>query len=107
MKLTVVRGGGVAGVLTETELASADLSSDDAETLHEMVRDAGLFELDESGPEPAHPDEPSYELTVEHGGRMRTVRLGESTMPEKVRSLISWSDSVPGAKTRIIPPGER
>jgi hypothetical protein len=107
MKLTVVRGGGVAGVPVKTELASADLSAEDAEALNRMVRAAKLFELDESGSEPASPDEPSYELTVEDQGRVHTVRLRESATPEAVRALISWSESVPGAKTGIVLPGER
>jgi hypothetical protein len=105
MKLSVVRGGGVAGTVVRTDLASGDLSPEDAGTLHELVRDAGLLEGGQREPPPARPDEPSYKLTVEHAGHSHTVSLTESTMPEAIRSLISWSDSVPGGKTRIEPPG--
>jgi hypothetical protein len=106
MKLSVVRGGGLAGIVTQTELVSGDLSPEDAKTLHEKVRNAGVFELPEApAPPPSHPDEPSYEVTVEHEGRTRTVNLTESTLPEPVRSLIAWTDSVPERKTRIKPPG--
>lgn len=97
----------MAGIVTKTELVSDDLSPEDAKTLHEMVKDAGVFELHEAEPRPTHADELSYELTVEHEGRRRTVNLGESTMPEAVRSLIAWSGSVPGGRTRIDPPGGR
>lgn len=105
MKLSVVRGGGVAGTIVKTELASGDLSPEDASTLHELVRDAGLLEEGQGEPPPPRPDEPSYRLTVEHEGRSHTVNLTESTMPEAVRSLISWSGSVAGAKTEIESPG--
>ena len=105
MKLSVVRGGGLAGIVTQTELVSDDLSPEDAKTLHEKVRDAGVFELHEAPPSPpSHPDELSYELTAEHEGRTHTVNLTESTMPEPVRSLIAWSDSVPERRMRIKPP---
>jgi hypothetical protein len=108
MKLSVLRGGGVAGTVVKTELASGDLSPEDANTLHELVRDAGLIEEGEGEPPPPpppRPDEPSYRLTVEHEGRTHTVNLTESTMSEAVRSLISWSGSVAGSKTEIEPPG--
>jgi Zn-dependent metalloprotease len=98
----VVRGGGLAGTVVKTELASDDLSPEDAGKLHELVRGAGLLEEGKSKPSSSSlPDEPSYALTVEHGGRSRSVNLSESTMPEAVRSLISWSGSVPGAKTEV------
>jgi hypothetical protein len=105
LKLAVVRGGGVAGIAIKTELVSDDLAPEDAKTLHEMVRDAGILDLQEAGPQPSHPDEISYQLTVEHEGRKRTVNLTESTMPAAVRSLIAWSDSVPGSRKRIDPGG--
>jgi hypothetical protein len=103
MKLSVVRGGGLAGTVVKTELSSGDLSPEDAGKLHELVRDAGLLEGGEEESSPSRPDELAYELTVEHGGRSHTVNLTESTMPEAVRSLISWSGSVLGARTEIEP----
>lgn len=106
MKLSVVRGGGVAGTVLKTELASGDLSPEDASTLRELVRAAGLLEERGVGEQPpSRPDEPSYRLTVEHAGHSHTVDLTESTIPETIRSLISWSDSVSGAKTETEPPG--
>jgi hypothetical protein len=105
MKLSVVRGGGVAGTVVKTELASDDLSPEDAGTLHKLVQDAGLLEEGEREQPPSRPDELSYGLTVEHAGHSHTVNLTESTMPEAVRSLIAWSGSVPGGRTGIEPPG--
>jgi hypothetical protein len=92
--------------VTETELVSDDLSPEDARVLRDKVREAGVPELHEASPAaPAHADELSYELTVEQEGRTHTVRLTESTMPEPVRSLLAWLDSVPERRTRIRPPG--
>jgi hypothetical protein len=106
MKLSVVRGGGLAGMVTRTELASDSLSPDDARELHEKVEQAGVLAMpEELPPAKPHPDELNYELTVEHEGRERTVRLSESTLPEKVRSLIAWADSRPEREHRIEPPG--
>jgi hypothetical protein len=105
MKLTVLRGGGVAGTVVKTELASGDLSAEDAGMLHKLVQDAGLIDWGERESPPSRPDEPSYRLTLEQAGHSHTVDLTETTMPEAVRSLISWSGSVPGAKTSIEPPG--
>ena len=66
------------------------------------VEDADGLKLHHAAP-PSRPDEPSYELTLEHDGRTRTVRLGESTMPAAIRALASWALEVPGAVTRLVP----
>jgi hypothetical protein len=108
MKLSVVRGGGLAGVVTRTELATEAMPSKDADTLHDKVTRAGLLEGDqEPSPAPSHPDELSYELTVEHAGRHRTVRMTEGSMPEAVRTLLAWADARPESRTTIERPGGR
>jgi hypothetical protein len=96
LKLTITRGGGLAGLTRQTEVASDALPPGEAAKLHELVEGAGL--LGDAAPRdapPAHPDEMSYEVTVEEGGRTRTQRFSEQTLPESVRSLISWTDSRP------------
>jgi hypothetical protein len=96
LKLTITRGGGLAGLTRQTEVASDALPPGEAAKLQELVDGAGL--LDDAAPRdapPAHPDEMSYEVTVEDGGRTRTQRFSEQTLPESVRSLISWTDSRP------------
>jgi hypothetical protein len=108
MKISVVRGGGLAGMVKRTELASDALSAEDAETLHRKVEQAGLLEsLEAPQAEPAHPDELTYEVTVEREGRQHTVRATESEMPEAVRALVNWTDSRPEVKTTVRPPGAR
>jgi hypothetical protein len=95
MKLSVVRGGGILGRSIRTQVASDDLSPEDARTLREKVEQAGLLTLSDALPESGRrPDELVYELAVEGDEGRNTVRLSESTLPEPVRSLIAWTDSV-------------
>jgi Emfourin len=94
LKLTITRGGGLAGLTRQTEVASDALSPGEDAKLRELVEGSGL--LGEAAPKeapPAHPDEMSYEVTVEHEGRAQTRRFTEQTLPDSVRSLIAWADS--------------
>lgn len=103
MKLTIIRGGGLAGITRQTELASEALPPGEATKLHELVEGAGL--LGEAAPQeapPAHPDEMSYEVSVEHQGRARTRRFTEQTLPDQVRRLIAWIDSRPERGQSIV-----
>jgi Emfourin len=107
VKLTVIRGGGFAGLSNQAELSSDALPPAEATKLSELVEDAGL--LEEPVPAareapPAHPDELSYEVSVEHEGRAQTLRFTEQTLPESVRSLIAWVDSRPEQHRSIAPP---
>ena len=105
MKVTVVRGGGLAGIVTETEVDSDQLTSEDADALEAQVNDAGFSSLSDDESPPSHPDEVSYRVTVDDGSRSQSVTLRESTLPDAVRSLIAWIDAIPGHKKRISPPG--
>jgi Emfourin len=105
VKLTVIRGGGLAGLSRQAELSSDALQPAEATKLDELVEGAGL--LGEAAPReapPAHPDEMSYEVIVEHEGRAQTLRFTEQTLPDSVRSLIAWIDSRPEHSKSILPP---
>jgi Emfourin len=104
LKLTIIRGGGLAGLTRRTELASEALPPGESTKLHELVEGAGL--LGEAAPQkapPAHPDEMSYEVSLEHQGRAETRRFTEQTLPDPVRSLIAWIDSRPERRQSIVP----
>jgi emfourin len=106
VKLSVVRGGGLAGIATRTEVTSDVLSDEGARTLRDKVEQAGVLTMEDALPRRgSHPDESHYELVVEDEGREHSVRLSEGTMPESVRSLIAWADSVPEREERIEAPG--
>jgi Emfourin len=103
LKLTIVRGGGLAGITRQTELASEELPPDEATKLRELIEGAGL--LDEEAPReapPTHPDELSYEVIVEVEGRARTLRFTEQTLPDAVRLLIASIDSRPESRQSIV-----
>ena len=106
MKVSLLRGGGLAGLVTGTALKSESLPPEEAETLRRKVDEAGVLELpeDASGGS-GHPDETSYGLTVEHEGREHTIHLRESELPEQVRGLISWIDSHPEKEEWVDSPG--
>jgi hypothetical protein len=106
MRLSVVRGGGLAGMVTRTELDAADLSPDAAAELHERVAGAGLVGDAPQAPTPTnHPDEQQYELRLEHEGATRSLRVSDTTMSEPVRELLQWTDARPEREETIGPPG--
>ena len=107
VKLTVVRGGGIAGLVTTTTADSDALAPEEADALRSKVEGSGLMHMPArvAGPTP-QPDAFNYEVTVEDdNGRTQRVSLSEDALPASVRSLISWLDSVPGKQERIGPPG--
>lgn len=107
MKVSVVRGGGVSGLVTVTSVDSRALSSADAETLAGMIEEAGGFD----GPEPGTggrsvPDELRVAVTLEDGARHRTVSWAEHDLPDPLRSLVAWVSAAPGRTEEVSPPGE-
>ena len=64
MKLTIIRGGGLAGLTRQTELASEALPPDEATKLHELIEGAGLF--DEDAPREAAPAHRIFERVSGH-----------------------------------------
>ena len=106
MKVSIVRGGGFAGLVTTTTVDSASLASHEAAELRSRVERAGLSGVPErSGAPEGQPDRFDYELTVEDGGRVRTVRAREGDLPGPLRALISYVTSLPARQERIGPPG--
>jgi hypothetical protein len=104
VKLSIVRGGGVAGFATRTEVSTDSLPPDESRALEEKVDQSGLREFPEDAPAAArHPDDLLYEVSVEDGGSVHTVRLSESTTPDSIRSLIEWVDSVSQQGPKIEP----
>jgi hypothetical protein len=104
MKVSVVRGGGLAGLVKRTAVKSDTLPPEHAEQLRSKVDEAGVLDLSD-GPKARYPDEMSYKLTIEQDDGEHTVRLSESALPEAVRDLIDWIDSLPDREESIRPPG--
>ncbi|MEU4541138.1 protealysin inhibitor emfourin [Streptosporangium sp. NPDC023825] len=109
MKVSIVRGGGIAGLVTVITVDSASLAPQAATELRARVERAGLSGPPERPGPPeggtAGPDRFDYELTVEDGGRVLTTRAREGDLPGPLRALISYVTSLPERRERIGPPG--
>jgi hypothetical protein len=103
MKISVVRGGGLAGVARQTTLDDADLPPDAAAELREKAAAARGVEPIASAPPPT-PGETLYEVTLSDGEE-RTARFRDMNLPDPVRQLVEWVDGRPEQKTEFLPPG--
>jgi hypothetical protein len=106
MQVSIVRGGGIAGLVTGTTVDSASLAPGDAAELRARVERAGLSGAPERSKPPAgQPDRFDYELTVEDDGRVLTTRAREGDLPGPLHALVSYVTSLPGRQERVGPPG--
>ena len=106
MKVSVVRGGGLAGVVQTTIADSETLAPEDGARLRSQVEEANFFAVPADADHASgSPDRFAYTVTVEDGDRTHTVRRPETELPEAVRALIDWVSSVPGRDDRLAPPG--
>lgn len=92
MKLTVRRGGGIAGIVARTELDTAALPQQDAAEFATRIRQAGLNELEEPQTTRRMPDAQLYDITWEQSGQQRSLHFTEDSLPERVRDLLGWVD---------------
>jgi hypothetical protein len=102
VKVSVVRGGGVAGLVTTTELDAADLATTDADALRVAVDRARAAHEPPAGA--ALPDRFGYEVHVEDEGRTDTLRAREP-VPDPLRELITLVQESPARRRRTAPPG--
>jgi hypothetical protein len=105
MKVSIVRGGGLAGLVTTTSADTEALAPEHAQQLRDKVAQAGLLSLPEHPAAPSGPDRFTYRLTVEEGGHTHTVRLREEDLTKDLGALIDWVRAVPGHQERVAPPG--
>lgn len=100
MRVTVVRGGGFAGLSTRTELSSDDLAEQETRELRDLVREAPLRAP--VGTERARPwpDQLHYEVVLEDDGDVSRARFTDADLPEGVRRLLQWVDSRPERSQR-------
>ena len=88
MKIRFVRSGGFAGVRLALELDTAELASEEAAHLAQLIETARPA-LAQTTPSPAGPDRFEYELTIESDQRGRETHvLREPDVPEAARPLI-------------------
>jgi hypothetical protein len=89
VNVSIVRGGGIAGIATRTQLASEALPKAAGKKLEELAAAVTPEPAAPSGP--AHPDETLYRVTVDGVTATHT----ETTLPEPVRALIEFVSERP------------
>ncbi|BCW71005.1 protealysin inhibitor emfourin [Arthrobacter sp. NicSoilB8] len=103
MKLTIRRGGGIAGIVARTELDASDLPPPDAEMFAAHMNRSGLREPGEPPAAVRRPDDQLYEVSWEESGRQDSRRYSEASLPEGVRQLLAWVDGRPERVESIEP----
>jgi hypothetical protein len=89
VRVTIVRGGGLAGLVRRTELDSAELPPEAVALLCELV---DRLPTDRPRAGGVAPDEPRYELALDDGGRKSSWRQTEQALSEDERLLIAFVD---------------
>ena len=91
LRVSFERSGGFAGITMKTAVDEKDLAPEEAQKLHDLVKETDFFNLPgriiSQSPQP---DRFQYELSLEKSGRRYTVTVSEETMPEKLRPLVKW-----------------
>jgi hypothetical protein len=106
VRVSVVRGGGLAGLVRTTTADTDRLSPGDGEKLAALVRQAGLVGSHAaSNHDEPEPDRFAYQVTVEDQQHNHVSGFSERSLPAKVRDLISWMSTVDGHEDKIEPPG--
>jgi hypothetical protein len=88
--ISFTRYGGFAGRTNQAEIDSSELDDAEAGELRHMIVRSGFFEVLALNPQVLQmPDQFSYEITIEHGGKKRTLELNDTNVPELLRPLIN------------------
>ena len=99
MKVSITRGGGLAGVATRTQLATDALPKEACERLRELA--SAVAPADEAAAR--HPDETHYKVEVDGVTATHT----ETTLPEPVRALIDFVSERPERQDALELPRRR
>lgn len=88
--ISFTRSGGFAGRTNQAEIDSTELDDAEAGELRHMIVHSGFFEVLALNSQVLHmPDQFSYEITIEHGGKKRTLELNDTNVPDHLRPLIN------------------
>ena len=88
--ISFTRSGGFAGRTNSAEIDSTDLDDAEAGELRHMIVRSGFFEVLALNRQALQmPDQFSYEITIEHDGKKRTLELNDTNVPELLRPLIN------------------
>jgi hypothetical protein len=84
------RSGGFTGLRQHAVIDSLQLTTDEQAKLEGLVETAVFFEREIELPAAQGADRFHYTLTIESGGRRRTVSLSEEAIPVEWLPLIDW-----------------
>ena len=104
MKVSVVRGGGVAGMARLSEIDGDALGAGDRAALQELLDKSGVATTPATTRAPAHADEMAYEIRVQGAGEPVVARFGESDLPDGARALMAWIAKRPETHSRLDRP---
>lgn len=90
MCITLEQSGGFAGLLITRTIDTKDLPPSEAQQLEKLVRESNFFQLNSIAEASPQPDRFEYTLTVELDGRIHSIQVSETNMPEKVKSIVQW-----------------
>ena len=96
MDVSIIRGGGMAGIATRTQLTSDALPREAGKRLRELASAVAPADTATG----RHPDETLYKVEVNG----LTATYTETTLPEPVRELIAFVDERPERRDALEPP---
>lgn len=95
MKLTIRRGGGIAGIVAQTELDAQVLPEPAAQAFAGEIARANLHDQIAEPPAKQWPDGQLYEISLKEAGPPVTCFYTDESLPENVRLLLAWVDGRP------------
>jgi hypothetical protein len=95
VNVSIVRGGGIGGIATRTQLASEELPADAGRRLEALA--SAVTPATEAGGA-SHPDETLYKVEIDGVTATHT----ETTLPEPVRALIDFVSERPERRDGIL-----
>ena len=92
MRISFERTGGFAGISRTTTVDTANLPTDEANQLPQLLEAANFYNLPANitAPPSTQPDRFQYTLSVEDKDRSHTVTVSEAALPGTLRPLIEW-----------------
>ena len=89
MRVKFERSGGFANIPLNAEIDSAEMEPERAATLKRLVEQARPFDQP-SSPKTDIPDDLHYQVTIEHAGESRTIKVSDTAAPDKLKSLLDF-----------------
>jgi hypothetical protein len=91
MQISLERTGGFAGLSRTKTVDTANIPTDKANQLPQILETANFFNLPTYIPgNTPQPDRFQYSFTVENNGQSHTVTVSETAIPGSLQSLLEW-----------------